>query len=135
GGVAALAFSHDGKTIASGGADRNAILWDVASGKEKHVLKGHQDPVRTLAFSFDDQLLATGGDDKVVRVWHVNSGKERRSPLQGHSAPITALGFLPKELADSSEDLLVTTGYDQTIRIWGKESKRPVLLRGHAGAM
>ena len=63
-----------------------------------------------------------------VRIWNVNSGKESRPPLQDFKAPITALAYFPG-------DLLIATGYDQTIRIWGKESKRPALLRGHAGAV
>jgi WD40 repeat protein len=66
-----LLFAPDGKTLAVGGPDRGhaAELWEVASGKLRARLTGHDGPVSALAFARDGRLLATGGVDTTVVVW------------------------------------------------------------------
>jgi WD40 repeat protein len=51
------------------------VLWDVAAGKSKHTLKGHDLTVTSLAFSPDGQLLATGSGNASVVLWNTNNGK------------------------------------------------------------
>lgn len=76
--VNALAFSADGRLLASGSDDRTAIIWQVDSGKSKHVLKGHDQTVRAVAFSPDGKLLASGSGNAVVVLWEVASGELSR---------------------------------------------------------
>ena len=58
--VNAVAFSPDGKTLASGGSDDAVILWNVADGKSSQTLKGHDDSVVGLAFSQNGKLPLAG---------------------------------------------------------------------------
>ena len=64
-----MAFSPDGKTLASGSMDKTIKLWDVATGKEQATLKGHTGWVSSVAYSPDGKTLASGsgdGDDQAV---------------------------------------------------------------------
>ena len=64
--VASVAFSPDGKTLASGGAseDKTVRLWDVETGKQKHLLTGHEERINGVAFSPDGKTLASGSQGR-----------------------------------------------------------------------
>jgi WD40 repeat protein len=58
--VFCVAFTPDGKTVATGSYDETVKLWDAATGNERATLRGHQGGIASVAFSPDGKLLATG---------------------------------------------------------------------------
>lgn len=73
-----IAFSPDGRWLASGSDDNTVRLWDVDSGKEIRRFEGHSNDVNSVSFSPDGKWLASGSDDDTVRLWDVVLGKEIR---------------------------------------------------------
>ncbi|HXU13934.1 MAG TPA: hypothetical protein VN708_02300, partial [Terriglobales bacterium] len=69
----AVAFSPDGRMLASGDEDDKIKLWDVASGKMLRTLAGHKDPVSCVAFSPDGRMLASGSIDGTAKLWTITS--------------------------------------------------------------
>jgi WD40 repeat protein len=123
--VWSVAFSPDGKSLASGSFDQTVRLWKVDSGREVRVLTGHENRVSSVAFSPDGKSLASGSDDHTVRLWQVDSGREIRA-LTGHQNWVLSVAFSPdgKSLASGS--------YDHTVRLWQVDSGREVrVLNGH----
>jgi WD40 repeat protein/tRNA A-37 threonylcarbamoyl transferase component Bud32 len=108
---------------------RDAHLWDAASGKLLHTLKGHTGHVTGVGFRPDGRRLATVSSDRKVRVWTARTG-ELSGTFEGHAQDVTAVCFAPggKHLA--------TGGDDATVRIWEELSRLPPLvLKGHAGGV
>lgn len=100
-----LAYSPDGRTLASGGLGPDVKLWDVATNAQKATLRGHWSPVGSLAFSRDGRTLASGSTDGDVRLWDVATDLERAT-VAGHSSEVRGLAFSPdgRTLASGSLD-------------------------------
>jgi WD40 repeat protein len=90
----AIAYSPDGKLFASTGADKQILVWELATGKLRHRFADQASPVTALAFSPDGALLAGGGADKMIRLWDAATGRLHRS-LEGHRDWVCTLAFAP----------------------------------------
>jgi WD40 repeat protein/uncharacterized surface protein with fasciclin (FAS1) repeats len=73
--VHGVAFSPDGKYVATAAYDRTAALWDAATGKQVRVFSGHTQTVETVTFSPDGKLLLTASEDKTIRLWDIATGQ------------------------------------------------------------
>ena len=98
-GVNSIAFSPDGRILASASSDKVIRLWDMEKGKEIKELKGHKDGVISVTFSPDGTRLASTSYDKIIRLWNIESGKET-SVFKGHTNSINDLIFRPSALSE-----------------------------------
>lgn len=128
GAVRSVAYSPDGRIVATGHGDDTFRLWTASNGKPIKVIRGHQGDVIAIAFSPDGKLIATGSSDGTGRLWTANG--EFLKPLLGHTGFVTAVAFNPRS------NLVATAGTDQTVRVSSVERDQlPVVLRGHRGAV
>lgn len=144
GNVSALAFSHDGSKVVSGGWDSQAFVWDVEDGNVVAALEGHQGNVWGV-YVYDENLVLTGMAlkrmlrldhmltdnlacaDKMIRLFDMN-GKMLRT-IKGHTDVVRCFCKVPQ--GHWSGAAFASAGNDQVIRFWSLEGAPMGEMEGH----
>jgi WD40 repeat protein len=128
-GIRGLAFSADGRLLASASQDNTLKLWVMDSGKERLTFTGHTARLYSVAFSPDGKTLASGSMDKTIKLWDVAGGREIRT-LAGQGGDVRSVTFSPdgKQLASAG-----TGGF---VKLWDVASGREIAdFKGHKGSV
>jgi WD40 repeat protein len=123
--VSAVAWSPDGRYIASGSHDAKVKIWDAGNGRELRTISGHRDVIKTIAFSPDSLNIVSGSSvDATLRIWDLKNGRELKT-----------IGTSGIETVSYSPDgrFLASGAFDNTIRIWDAGTGRELrTLTGRA---
>jgi WD40 repeat protein len=123
--VISVAYSPDGKLLATAGSDHLIYLWDVSSRQLIARLAGHTQQVWKVVFSPDGNRLASAGWDGTARIWDLKARLEIKT-LNGHTGHVCGLAFSP----DGSK--LATGGWDKQIKLWDVETGKELRsFNGH----
>ena len=125
--VDSVAFSPDGRTLATVLGDNKVRLWDAASGLRLHVLKGHSDTFISVAFSPDGRTVATGSSDGTTWFWDATTGSRKPHMLNGFSDAVSSVAFSP------NGRMVATGSRDGKARLWNAGTGRRLrVLEGHS---
>ncbi len=126
--VKSVAFSPDGKHVATASSDKSVRIWSIKAGKQIKKLTGHDSVVLDVVFSPDGNRIAASGGftDPTVKIWDVTSGRELIT-LKGHASGILCIAFS----ADGKR--LLSGSADDSAKVWSTETGDCLLtLMGHA---
>jgi tetratricopeptide (TPR) repeat protein len=129
-----VAFSSDGKRVATASADKTAKIWDAKTGELLNTLTGHTDFVNSVAFSPDDKRLATASWDKTARVWDAISGKElfTLAGFKDDEGMSIATRILSMTWLLAGMETIATGSRDNTAKVWSAATGDKLLsLHGH----
>ena len=124
-----LAFSWNGKILASGSADRTIKLWNPDSRIPRATLSGHSSLIEAIAWTPDGRILASGSWDYAIKIWDVETAELIHTFCE-HSGWIKSLAISP------DAKILVSASSDRTIKLWNLQTKElQNTLCGHSGAV
>ncbi len=124
GGITSVAWSPEGRCLASASDDWMVRTWHVASGMPDRSFEGHDDSVLGVTWSPDGSRLASCSRDRTIRVWDSGGGPSG-TVLRGHTNAVSAVAW-------SESGDLASASADQTARIWSPDAR---ILSGHIGAV
>ena len=134
GSVRSLAFSPDGRLLATAAADRNVRLWDVSTRRRVAVLTRNKGAVTAVAFSPDGKLLDVGGRDATIALWAPDTDK-RLARLTGHGKGVENGGVLVLAFGPDGRTL-ASGGDDRTVGLWDtREREALAVLEGHTNSV
>jgi WD40 repeat protein len=133
--VVSVAFSPDGRRLASAGSDRIVRLWDMTTGQEVLSLRGHEDIIGRLLFSPDGQRLASASQDGMVRVWDASPFDENSDPrIRTLGGPDD--GEFNGVAFDPEGRWLASASSDKSIKRWDAQTGREIrAFHGHQEAV
>jgi WD40 repeat protein len=111
GALTAVAFSPDGKLVATASVDKTAQVWSVETGKPVGAPLRHGAVVNHVVFSSDGKFIATASMDNTAQIWEAQSGAAYGMPLL-HDRPVSYVAFSP------DGKLVATASVDKTARVW-----------------
>jgi WD40 repeat protein len=117
----AIAFSPDGKYIASAAGDNKVWLWETESGEKLAAFSGHKAAVLCIAFSPNGKLLASGSGDNDIRMWDAKSG-ENLFVLSEHTDDVWSVAF------STDSKILASGSGDNSLRLWDTISGKPLAV-------
>ncbi|THH13996.1 hypothetical protein EW146_g6287 [Bondarzewia mesenterica] len=111
--VSSVAFSPDGRYIASACDDNTILIQDAETGKDVFpAIDGHTESVVSISLSPNGDCLASGSDDASVRIWNARTGESVCAPLLGHTEGVNSVAWSP-------DDKFIASGSDdRTVKIW-----------------
>jgi WD40 repeat protein len=126
GNIRSVAYSSNGRWLATCGDDQTIRVWDVEARRSLHTLRGHVGGVYAVAFSPDGRRLVSGGSDSTVRLWDAETGA-LMLVLHGHSSTVDRAAF-------SDDGRVIASGaVDGSARLWDASTAADTtVLRGHA---
>ena len=125
--VATVAWSPDGKRIASGSTDGTVQVWDASNGGNAYAYHGHASSVNAVAWSPDGHRIASGSTDQTVQVWDASNGGNAYT-YHGHAGFVNAVAWSPDGKS------IVSGSSDRTVQVWGATSGGHIYTyHGHAG--
>lgn len=116
--VNAVAWSPDGKLIASGSDDTFIQIFDARTGQRKIIYSGHTEEVAALGWSPDGKSLASGGEDKTVQVWNASNGAKSLT-FTRHTDRINGLSW------SSDSRSIASASEDKSVQVWSASDGTP----------
>jgi WD40 repeat protein len=127
GSILSVAFSPDGKLLATAGVAGEIQLWQVADGKPLLSWKAHIRWILSVAFSPDGQIIASASDDRTVKLWDAQTGQLLRI-FQEHTSWVFSVVFSP------NGRILASVSDDRTVKLWDVHTGQVLkILQGHTG--
>ncbi|CAK8575982.1 unnamed protein product [Lathyrus sativus] len=132
--VLSVAFSPDGRQLASGSGDTTVRFWDLGTQTPMYTCTGHKNWVLCIGWSPDGKYLVSGSKSGELICWDPQTGKQSGNALTGHKKWITGISWEPVHL-NAPCRRFVSSSKDGDARIWDVSLKKCIVLSGHTLAV